>query len=228
MINPRLLTKVARKLEPLGFKYAFIGGSIVEFLVDRPDLSPVRPTDDLDVIVEVMANRRYSDIEEVLRQAGFQHDISQGTHICRWTLDDLIVDVMPTEGKLIGLNTTWFAEALETAAPREILGVSVPLISAVAFIATKITAFADRGRGDYYGSHDLEDIIAVIDGRASIADDIRAAAPALADYVANGIKALSRNSDFQDSLPGHLPSDSAGQGRLPILRGRLKKIAEYA
>ncbi len=225
MINPGLLAKVAQKLDPLGFKYAFVGGSIVEFLIDRPDLSPVRPTDDLDVIVEVMANRRYSDIEAILRQAGFQHDITTGAPICRWRLDDLIVDVMPTEGALIGLNTTWFAEALETATVKEILGVRVPLISAVAFIATKLTAFADRGKGDYYGSHDLEDIIAVIDGRANIAEDIAAAPAALKNYVAAGIANLNGLSAFQEALPGHLPADSASQGRLPLLRQKLNRIA---
>ena len=225
MINSSLLAKVAQKLDPLGFRYAFVGGSIVEFLVDQPDLSPVRPTDDLDVIVEVMAKRRYSDIEETLRQAGFKHDTSQGAPICRWRLDDLIVDIMPTEGALIGLNTTWFAEALETATPREIFGVKVPLISAVAFIATKLTAFADRGKGDYFGSHDLEDIVAVIDGRASIVEELGSAAPALKVYVADGIKRLNEQSDFQESLAGHLAFDSASQGRLPILRGRLDKIA---
>lgn len=228
MINPSLLVQVAQKLDPLGFKYAFVGGSIVEFLVDYPDLSPVRPTDDLDVIVEVMAHRRYSDIEEILRRAGFRHDTSQGAPICRWTLGELIVDVMPTEGALIGLNTTWFVEALETTTPREIMGVKVPLISAVAFIATKMTAFADRGRGDYYGSHDLEDIVAVIDGRAAIVQDIESAAPALKAYVARRINELIKKPDFQESLAGHLPSDSASQGRLPILRERLNKIAALA
>ncbi len=104
MINPGLLAKVAQKLDPLGFKYAFVGGSIVEFLVDHPDLSPVRPTDDLDVIVEVMADRRYSHIEEILRRAGFRHDTTQGAPICRWTLGEVIIDVMPTEGALIGLS----------------------------------------------------------------------------------------------------------------------------
>jgi len=83
MIDSGLLARVAQKLEPLGINYAFVGGSIVEFLVDRPDLSPMRPTDDLDVIVEIMAERRYSDLEALLRQAGFQHDTTQGARRCR-------------------------------------------------------------------------------------------------------------------------------------------------
>lgn len=225
MLNPELLAKVTQQLDPLGLNYAFVGGSIVEFLLDRPELTPMRPTDDLDVIVEVMANRRYSDLEVILRQAGFQHDMIPGAPLCRWRLDGLIVDVMPTEGALLGLNTAWFAEALATANPRRILGVDVPLISAVAFLATKLTAFADRGDGDYYGSHDLEDIITVIDGRASIVAEITEAAPELRAYVVERIKALSAQPAFQEALAGHLPSDGASQGRLPMLRKRLYNIA---
>jgi predicted nucleotidyltransferase len=225
MLNPELLAKVAKRLDPLGLNYAFVGGSIVEFLLDRPDLTPVRPTDDLDIIVEIMAHRRYSDLEEILRQAGFQHDMTVDAPRCRWRLDGLIVDVMPTEDALLGLNTTWFVEALATAKPRRILGVDVPLISAVAFLATKLAAFADRGDGDYYGSHDLEDIITVIDGRAAIVAEIAEAAPELQAYVVGRMKALGADSAFQDALAGHLPSDGASQARLPMLRKRLGLLA---
>lgn len=226
MINRALLARVARKLEPLGFKYAFVGGSIVEFLIDHPDLSPARPTEDLDLVVEVVSGQRYSDMETVLRQAGFVHDTTQGAPLCRWRLDHTIVDIMPTENASLGLNTAWFKEALATATPRQILGVEVPLISAVAFIATKLAAFTDRGDGDYYGSHDLEDVIAVIDGRASFVTELAAAAaPELKAYVVQRIKTLTTNADFQESLPGHLPPDTASQNRLPLLRDRLKRIA---
>jgi hypothetical protein len=171
-----------------------------------------------------MANRRYSDLEAVLRQAGFLHDMTQGAPRCRWRLDELIVDVMPTEGALLGLNTAWFAEALETATSRRILGVDVPIISPVAFIATKLTAFGDRGQNDYYGSHDMEDIITVIDGRAAIAAEISSAAPGLKAYVVGVIKALCAAPEFQEAFAGHLPSDAASQARLPLLRKKLSII----
>jgi len=132
---------------------------------------------------------------------------------------------MPTEGALLGLNTAWFTEALATATPCQIMGVEVPLISAVAFIATKLTAFEDRGNRDYYGSHDLEDIVTVIDGRAALVIELNAAAPGLSAYVAGGIKALCERPEFQECLAGHLPSGDASLRRRPILRSRLNNIA---
>ena len=75
-----------------------------------------------------------------------------------WVLGQLVVDIMPTDGEFLGLNTAWFKEALATATAREFAHTSLKLVSPVGFLATKYVAFLDRGAGDYYASHDLEDL----------------------------------------------------------------------
>lgn len=75
-LNIGALRAVAGKLDPTGLNYAFTGGSIVNLLIDNPEFSPARPTDDVDVIVELLSTARYSDIEATLRQHGFEHDMS--------------------------------------------------------------------------------------------------------------------------------------------------------
>ncbi len=66
MSQPNLgaLRAVADRLDSLGLDYAFVGGSIVNLLLDNPALSPVRPTDDLDVILEAVTAQRYSEISQ--------------------------------------------------------------------------------------------------------------------------------------------------------------------
>ncbi|MCU1328259.1 MAG: hypothetical protein JWN34_3629 [Bryobacterales bacterium] len=44
----------------------------------------------------------------------------------------------------------------------------VRVVTAPYFLATKIEAFLGRGKGDYLWSHDLEDLIFVIDGRSAM------------------------------------------------------------
>ena len=75
------------------------------------------------------------------------------------------------------------------------------------------------------GSHDMEDIIAVVDGRATLADEIRAAPSELRLYVAGKIQSYLTTPAFIDSLPGHLAYDAVSQQRLPLLRQRLETIA---
>jgi hypothetical protein len=102
------LRAVADRLDPLELKYAFTGGAVVNLLLDNPELNPVRPTKDVDVIVELLSFEGYAKIEDILRGAGFENDL-EGP-ICRWRLGTLVVDIMPSRGEQYGLHTKWFPE----------------------------------------------------------------------------------------------------------------------
>ena len=74
-------------------------------------------------------------------------------------------------------------------------------------------------------SHDMEDIIAVLDGRLEIVRDIAEAEQGLQTYLKKEFVLLLDDEDFMDALSGHLPGDTASQQRLPILIKRIEKIA---
>ncbi len=99
--NLTALRAVADRLDNLGLDYAFVGGSVVNLLLDNPDLSPARPTDDFDVILEAVTARRYADVEARLRTLGFDHDMRTNAPRCRWVLGNLAVDIMPAEGTFL-------------------------------------------------------------------------------------------------------------------------------
>lgn len=213
-------------MDKLDLNYAFVGGAILSMLLEL-SLSPIRPTDDLDVIIQVATTERYSELEAKLRSAGFDHDTRQGAPRCRWIYKGLTVDIMPTEGEFIGLNTAWFKEALEGASIVKIDGSLVKIISPVAFIALKLAAFKDRGKADYYGSHDLEDLVSVIDGREEILGEIALAPQRMRDFIVKSLRELNRESAFREACPGFLPSDQASQKRLPLLRQKLEQITRF-
>jgi predicted nucleotidyltransferase len=209
----------------VGLNYAFIGGSIVNLLLDDPGLSPARPTDDFDVILGVVTTERYSEVEARIRRLGFEHDTRENAPLCRWVLGNLTVDIMPTEGAQLGLNTAWFKEALATATEQQFENIRLKLVSPVGFLATKYVAFLDRGDDDYYASHDLEDFVTVIDGRENIAAEIDRAPAELRGYVVEALIALTSTREFDEALAGQIPPDRASQQRLPKLREKLRNIA---
>ena len=94
MSQPNLsaLRAVADRLDSLGLDYAFVGGSIVNLLLDNPTFSPARPTDDFDVILEAVTAQRYSDVEARLRSLGFDHDMRENAPKCRWVLGQIPPD----------------------------------------------------------------------------------------------------------------------------------------
>ena len=103
---------------------------------------------------------------------------------------------------------------------------TVRLITPVYFIATKLEAFHGRGQDDVVMSHDLEDIVTVIDGRPEVGSEIKAADPDVRNFITSEISQLLANRVFTDSLSGFLNSDRASQARRPILEARLRAIAD--
>jgi hypothetical protein len=69
-------------------------------------------------------------------------------------------------------------------------------------------AFNSRGGGDFLLSHDLEDIVTVIDGRSALADEVQRSPEELRAYIAEQMRSLEQAPGFLDALAGHLPGDS--------------------
>jgi len=102
----------------------------------------------------------------------------------------------------------------------------IRVVTAPYFLATKIAAFYGRGNNDFFGSHDIENIITVIDGRKEIIDEINAPASDLRAYLSDEIRDFLNNEIFLESLSGHLLPDDASLARRPIVIQRLEKIAQ--
>jgi hypothetical protein len=83
-----------------------------------------------------------------------------------------------------------------------------------------------RPTKDITGSHDLEDIVAVIDGREEIAREVAASPADVRTYVASELRHLLGVQAFVDALSGFLRPDSASQSRRPALLRRLRALAE--
>jgi hypothetical protein len=178
------------------------------------------------VIVEIPDRFTVFELEKEMMERGFRHDQSTGAPICRWTLGEALIDVMPVDPSVLGFANRWYPEALRTSRPVRLpSGLEIAVVSPPAFMATKLEAFFGRGRGDYAISHDLEDFVSVVDGRDEIIEDVSASSEGLRSYLGVEIGRLLTDGRFLSALPGHLPSDSGSQARLPILLQRLLAIA---
>lgn len=94
------------------------------------------------------------------------------------------------------------------------------------FAAGKRAAFRSRGEGDYLMSHDMEDIVAVLDGRLEVVGEIGEARITLRRHLVECFRELLESHRFREALSGHLPPDGASQSRAPTILSRLKQIAE--
>jgi len=224
--NLTMVERIAKALGPLRERVVFVGGSATGLLITDPLAPAIRVTKDVDVIVEVATHGTYYQVEKELRTLGFRNDTREGAPLCRWCWEDLLLDVMPTDPAIPGFSNRWYPEAVATAENRVLPGgLSIRLVAPAYFIATKLEAFFGRVKGDYLGSHDLEDLVAVVDGRQSLVREIEDASPALGSYFTEKLGALLEDPNFRYAVEGHLPGDSGSQARVPGLLQRLRAIA---
>ena len=228
-INIRMIVAVATHLGDLRDKVVFVGGCATGLFITDPAMPEVRATQDVDVIVEVASRMAYYRLEEELKLRGFKQDMSENAPVCRWLVDRIKVDVMPTQEEILGFSNRWYLPAIKTAVPVQLKGdLTIRLVTPPYFLATKIEAFKGRGGGDYMASHDMEDIVTILDGRPEIVSEIRSSAEDLKTFLSQTFKSLLANDEFLDALPGHLSPDRASQARLPLLIKRLREITEMA
>jgi len=179
--NRDQLVRVAGRLGPLLGEVVFVGGQVAELLVTNTAAVRIRPTDDVDVIVQVATRTEYHRLGERLRALGFREDSSPGAPLCRWRdPDELPLDVMPLDEAIRGFTNPWYDEALRSAALSALApALSIRIPSAPAFLATKWAAFDGRGGGMYLGDADVEDIVTVVAGRAELTAEAATAPAAL-------------------------------------------------
>jgi len=149
-----LLELAAATLSDLLPEVVFVGGATVILRITDPGAPPVRPTKDVDVIVEVTTRGAFHNFEARLRERGFAED---------------------------------------------------------------------QEDGDFLGSRDFGDIIAMVDGREEFVEEVATAPDDVRRYLAEEIDALLAVPRFLDGLFGALRADQISQSRaetivLPALR----------
>ena len=224
--NLEQLVAAAQLLRPLLGELVFVGGSVTGLLITDEAAGDPRATLDVDAIAGITSYAEYASFGDRLRALGFAEDTSEGAPLCRWVHPGTILDILPLDEKILGFSNRWYRAAMETAIRRRLsVDLEIRLVTAPFFLATKLDAFKGRGKGDFFGSRDLEDLIAVVDGRATLVKEVQAETAELRAYVREGVTRLLVKAGFLDALPGYLLPDAANQSRISSLIHRLEALA---
>ncbi|MBK7208132.1 MAG: hypothetical protein IPH91_07635 [Elusimicrobia bacterium] len=109
-----MLSVVARGLAGFGRDTAFVGGAAVALHVTDAAAPPPRPTDDVDVVVEIVSASTFTKAKR-RSLLGFRRSVAAGGSICRWQYKGLNVDIMPTDAAALGFHNRWYADGLRAA-----------------------------------------------------------------------------------------------------------------
>ena len=111
--NIDMLQIVATGLGELKEVLVFVGGAVAELYADDPASSDIRPTQDVDCVIELSSRMEHARLEKNLRSKKFAHDTSKGAPICRWIYQGIKVDVMTTDESIFGFKNLWYPGGVE-------------------------------------------------------------------------------------------------------------------
>ncbi len=205
--NKVRIRAVARALAGLSGKSVFVGGATISLYPDKP-IGDVRPTDDVDVIMEILNYAERAALEEKLRSHGFSHDVESGI-VCRYRIQGIVVDILPTNDASIGFSNLWYPQGFEKAMLYDIDEWNkIYILTAPYFIATKLEAHKSRGEGDGRTSQDFEDIIFILENRSSIWKEMSEADEALRKYLKEEFRQLWKNPDLFEWIDSNVERTS--------------------
>lgn len=222
-----MLQIVARGLGELKNDVVFVGGAVVELYASRPVSTEIRTTKDIDCVVELSTRTAHAKLEEELRAKGFTNDRSMGAPICRWTYNGIMVDVMPTDSRILGFSNRWYPEGIENRIEKVLPdGQTVNVFSLEYFLAAKFEAHKSRGGRDLRQSHDFEDIIYIFDSCDNIAEMISEANATVKTYLKQECQHLLGNGNLTEGIESALPYGSDEESTETILN-LMQNIASF-
>ncbi len=219
-----MLETVARVLSTVPTTIVFTGGATISLYLDEAAAPDIRPTDDVDCVVEIISRAEYYRLSDLLRILGLQESTESGAPLCRWHYEEISIDVMPCDSSVLGFSNRWYrpgiANSIRYQLPsgRQILIFSTPYL-----LASKIEAFTSRGGGNFYFSSDIEDIVAVIDGRSNLFEEVQQADEEVKAFLSEWFRAELAN--LCEIAPAFLSPVAKISGRSRLLLQRIERLA---
>jgi predicted nucleotidyltransferase len=220
-----MLETVAKALgEALRSRVVFVGGCTMPLYITDPiTLEDVRTTDDVDLTFNLEDQVDWVKFEKRLHELGFVASLEDDL-LCRKRIGDLKVDFMPDDQSILSFTNQWYKRGIETALTHQLTtDLQIRYLSPPLFIATKLEAHLGRGNDDPMGSHDLEDVILVIDGRVELFEEVRSADKQVRAFIASQLEALQNHRDFDSFIEGNMRRNL---GRAEIVRARIAAILQ--
>lgn len=220
-INIAVVAEVAEALQDIKQDMVFVGGAVVSLYTNDPAADEIRPTQDIDMTLNIVNLSHWEKLQARLSALGFHPD-PFGHAICSYKYKDIPVDIMATEDGPLGPANRWYKIGFENLWTAKAKGQEIKILSAPCYLATKFEAFNNRG-SDYRTSHDIEDVIYVLDNRINIVEEIANDDVRIAQFIKEQLQIISNKGIMQEVLMAHIHPLMLDE-RLPIVEEKITQI----
>jgi predicted nucleotidyltransferase len=202
-INRMATRTIAFALGELNEKVVYVGGAVVSVYIDDSSADDVRPTKDIDISMEIASLSELEKLRVKLTQKGF-YQSSEDNVICRFRYEDIKLDVMATKEVGWAPANPWFAIGFSQLLEFDLDGINIKCLSLPYYLASKFTAFYDRGITDPRTSHDFEDIVYILNYNANIVGLISSADVEVKKYLSACFRDILEDKMKQEAILGNL------------------------
>lgn len=222
-INIAVVAEVAAALQDIKKDMVFVGGAVVSLYTDDPAADEIRPTQDIDLTINIVNLHHWQEVQEKLGNLGFHPD-PNGHAICSYKYKDILVDIMASEDGPFGPANKWYKVGFENLWTTKAKDQEIKILSAPCFLATKFEAFNNRGT-DYRTSHDIEDITYVLDNRINIVSEIENDNSSIRQYLKEQLLYIIQKGLLEEVLTAHIHPLMIEE-RMPIVEDKITQIVK--
>lgn len=202
-INRRVIHKISVALGEMNERVVFVGGTTVGLYINDPAADDVRPTKDVDISFAIASISDLESIREELMRKGFIQSTEDDV-VCRFRYEDIKVDVMSTKAVGWAPANPWFSKGFSRRETTNISDQKIKILPLPYFLASKFSAYNDRGAKDPRTSHDFEDIIYVLDNRTDIVEQLAKAPDDVRSYLVGQFQTILDDRDMHEAILGNL------------------------
>ena len=226
MLNTRqqsveAIKTIARVLGNLNDQVVYVGGAVAGLYADDPGAQEIRPTKDVDIVLEIASAVELETFRQQLAERDI-HFAKDEKVICRFIYQNILLDVMATKKIGWAPANPWFQAGFDHPEIHELDDVKINIMFITYYLASKFTAFKDRGI-DPRTSHDFEDIVYVLDNRITLIQDISESENDVKMFLNGEFNTLLNDASFQEAILAHLEPATQTQ-RYELLKQKLEAI----
>lgn len=222
-INLAIVAEVARALQNLKEQIVFVGGAVVSLYTDDPAADEVRPTGDVDITIDIVNLSDWSRLQEELALLGFFPD-PFGNSICSYKYNNIPIDIMSVEDSVFGPSNKWYKIGFNDLRTAYVEDQEIKILTAPCYLATKFEAFLDRGN-DYRTSHDIEDIMYIIDNRTNIVSEVIESDSKIRLFIAQQFQHIMDIGLLDEVLMAHIHPIMLEE-RMPLVKEKIELIVK--
>ena len=219
-VNIKLVEKVALALEEINDEVIYIGGAIVSLYVTDQGAEQARPTEDIDICVQISTYAQMDQLREKLARKKI-YPAPTETIMYRYSFEEILIDFIPFEDTPLGPTNKWLKPGFQKAYPINIGKVEIKILPVSIFLATKWEAYKNRG-GDPRMSHDFEDIIYIINNNVNLVDDIVQTNKKVQDFLKEMSNEILSNSSLNEIIECHINPYIATERRELVIQKLIK------